>query len=840
MIKRSVFIMIFVFVMVLTKAQIVITEIMYNPPDGPDVYEYIELYNNSDQGIQLLDFKFNLGIEHVFTSKVFEPHSYIVLCKDSVFIRDFNITAIKWDNGGLNNGGETIQMVDNNDNIIVKVAFSDRDDWDPAADGTGPSLELCAIDADNENGKNWKPSLSATGITIEEKMFYGTPGTQNSVECGTVEPTEPELVITEIMYNDGGTTDSLEFIEIMNYGKDSVSLKDFTLKSRSILYTFPNRYLESGEFVVICNNGTSFTSHFKFNALQWNIGGLNNNSDTLLLINDNGDTLDYVVYLEEGDWSALADGSGYSLSLCDPASDNNVGKNWQASPVYAGFEYMNKEIHANPGKNNYCSYDFKVLKETDSIGVLKNNNLNAFLSGTVCGTNFNSSGLQFSLMNDSNEGVWIYSNTKSFGYDFHEGDELELWGTMSEFNSIGQLIPDSVIVKKIDNKVIDPKTVTEFNEANEGNLIKIENVKILNYSLWTNTGSGFNINVANNSDTFAIRIDKDVDIFGMQAPAGTFSITGLLGQYDYTSPFLDGYQLFPRYTQDISPYNTDAYPLKTIGEMTETDTDGVAISNGSFCELRGVVYGINLRPNGLQFTIIDNENNGIGMFSSSKNYGYSVKEGDQIAARGKIDQYRGLLQMVIDTVFFLGENNSLVNPSVVTELNESTESQLIKIMRLTLKDPTQWKGTGESINVTVTDGISEFLMRIDNDCELSTMEAPDYQFNLTGIGGQYDTSSPYLDGYEIFPRYSQDIEKSSAINEIENSIQVYPNPTSGDLYISDIENTIVSIELLTIHGKLMKRTEFCEYIDMNEIESGIYLLRIVTPKGTANKRIVRK
>lgn len=162
--------------------------------------------------------------------------------------------------------------------------------------------------------------------------------------------------------------------------------------------------------------------------------------------------------------------------------------------------------------------------------------------------------------------------------------------------------------------------------------------------------------------------------------------------------------------------------------------------------------------------MIDFENNGIGIFSSAKNYGYAVKEGDLIAVRGKIDQFNGLLQMALDTVILLGGINQLIEPDVVNTLNETTESQLVRIMNLTLKDPTQWKGTGESVNITVTDGIREFVMRIDNDCDLSTKQAPGYNFNLTGIGGQFDSSSPYLEGYQIFPRYSQDIEKLQLYN----------------------------------------------------------------------------
>ena len=49
-------------------------------------------------------------------------------------------------------------------------------------------------------------------------------------------------------------------------------------------------------------------------------------------------------------------------------------------------------------------------------------------------------------------------------------------------------------------------------------------------------------------------------------------------------------------------------------------------------------------------------------------------------------------------------------------------------------------------------------MRIDDLVDLSTATVPDGAFNLTGIGSQFDTDAPYLDGYQIMPRYTADID----------------------------------------------------------------------------------
>lgn len=647
------------------------------------------------------------------------------------------------------------------------------------------------------------------------------------------------LIINEIMYNDGGTTDSLEFIEIINNSTDSVSLKDVILKGRTISFQFPDKKLKPGGLTVVCNNNEAFHKYFKFYTYQWSTGGLNNKLDSLVLLSPAGDTLDKVFYQEDDLWPSLADGHGYSLSLCDPAKDNNKGLNWQAASVYAGFKYLGNEMHANPGKANYCSVDIQNLKQTNGNGELENKNKLVYVDGSVCGANFNPAGLQFSIINHNDEGVWIYS-TKKFGYSFHQGDKVALWGKFEDFNSLGQISLDSIVLQQVDTFVIEPKVIQNFTEEDEGNLIKLNNVRVINFSQWTSTGSGFNVDVSNSVDTFTLRIDKDTDIFNKQAPSGTFSVTGILGQYDKTSPFFDGYQLYPRYTKDIDPYNTDSYPLKSIKQVKENDENGNAKLKALACEVRGIVYGINLRPNGLQFTIIDNDNYGVGVYSSTKKYGYTVKEGDLIAVRGKVDQYSGLTQMAVDTVILLSQQNTLLQPLIVTELDENTESQLIKILGLSLKNPSEWKGTGESVNITLTDGTKDYQMRIDNDCDLSTKPAPDYKFNLTGIGGQFDSTSPYLDGYQIFPRYSQDLEKTSSYSIVPEMIFIYPNPVESRLFIEDSDKIELEGAITDMTGKTLMTGLKGNSIDMRHLPTGIYIAKFITTKGIRSLKIVKK
>lgn len=231
------------------------------------------------------------------------------------------------------------------------------------------------------------------------------------------------------------------------------------------------------------------------------------------------------------------------------------------------------------------------------------------------------------------------------------------------------------------------------------------------------------------------------------------------------------------------------YTVFDIGEVTTVDLNGVNPSNGTLAELTGVVHGINTWDGGLQFTLID-ATGGISVFSYDNTFAYTVTEGDAITVQGTISQFNGLSEIEPDTLWFIDGGNPLQTATVVTALNEDTESQIVKLTGLVYEDFTQWLGDGSSFNVTLTDGVNDYIIRIDDNTTLSTLTAPmlggAFTVDITGIGSQYDTDMPYLDGYQLMPRYLEDITLNAVLSVPEiadTQLQVYPNPTTGQITI---------------------------------------------------------
>ncbi len=289
-----------------------------------------------------------------------------------------------------------------------------------------------------------------------------------------------------------------------------------------------------------------------------------------------------------------------------------------------------------------------------------------------------------------------------------------------------------------------------------------------------------------------------------------------------------------------------AFPIRAIGAMTTTDSDGILDSLNRKCELQGIVYGGNFNSsnNGLQFVLLDGNDDGITVFSNSDMFGYTVEEGDEVIVQGTITQFNGLAEIRPDTLWVVSNNNTLTIPNTVTTLDESTESQLINIENLSIVDTSDWDNSSSNgFTVEVTDGINFYDMRIDDDVDLYQMDVPLFSFNLTGLGGQFDTDVPYLEGYQILPRYFEDLEMITSTEElnIDATIDLFPNPVSDFLNIKMVElaNQLIIRNALGQVVYTLQQPDYWEEINCHDWESGVYFVTISYEERESTFRILK-
>ncbi|MBU2927390.1 endonuclease [Winogradskyella psychrotolerans] len=77
----------------------------------------------------------------------------------------------------------------------------------------------------------------------------------------------------------------------------------------------------------------------------------------------------------------------------------------------------------------------------------------------------------------------------------------------------------------------------------------------------------------------------------------------------------------------------------------------------------------------------------------------------------------------------------------------------------------------------------------------------------------------------------------SVADNTELNVALYPNPTTGRVYISGL-NTVADVEVYSIEGKLLKQMQSVEsYIDL-EVASGIYLLKLESDNRSVIKKVI--
>ncbi len=161
----------------------------------------------------------------------------------------------------------------------------------------------------------------------------------------------PDLVINEIMYN-VFSFDTLEFIEIHNYGTTAVDMEGFSISG--VNYNFvTSTIIDAGGYFVVCNNAAAFQSAFGMSPAEWPGGqGLNNTGETITLSDASDNVIDEVTYSDAFPFPMEPDGFGPSLELCDPLQDNSNGVYWLPSMASTGYMIDTVELMASPGMMN--------------------------------------------------------------------------------------------------------------------------------------------------------------------------------------------------------------------------------------------------------------------------------------------------------------------------------------------------------------------------------------------------------------------------------------------------------------------------------------------------------
>jgi len=213
---------------------------------------------------------------------------------------------------------------------------------------------------------------------------------------------------------------------------------------------------------------------------------------------------------------------------------------------------------------------------------------------------------------------------------------------------------------------------------------------------------------------------------------------------------------------DEGAVNSDEISISYIlyDEITIAEARNLGINQEIM--INGVVTSPNFQSSGSEYTIQDSTA-GIVLYGAGIT-DLDLSLGDNVIVAGVTDEYNGKFEIIINSssdVDILG-TVMLPDPHIITveELylnGEIYESQLVTINNVMTED--SWPNEGSSANLVISDGSgAESIMRIDSDTEIDGSLEPNWPVAITGVAGQYDSSSPYNSGYQILPRYYTDFQ----------------------------------------------------------------------------------
>ncbi|MDB2627097.1 lamin tail domain-containing protein [Schleiferiaceae bacterium] len=674
--------------------------------------------------------------------------------------------------------------------IPLSVNYLDTANFVWAADGSYPSE--CTYKITDASGTVLYSSPTGSVMTV------GTA--QYTTYCATLPLPQVcgELFFSE--YSEGSSNN--KYIEIYNPTANAVSLSTYTVYQSGNGGSFTNTFttnatLASGDVYMIATNQADASIQAVADTVLAFPSIAHFNGDDAMILVSGTDTVDVIGVpgVDPGSSWTVGTGSTANHTLVRMASIGAGSTDWTTGAtewdVYAQntWTYMGAHtsncIYVAPAPTFDSVVAINTITGVDASGVADSLGTMKWIKGIVTSIDFDGNGGYSFYVTDGTDGINIYNFADQSGYTTPMmGDSLFLHGEVDQFNGLTELFVDSIYLANSGNTLPAPAVVTALDESTESELIQLVGFTLADATQWPASGSA-NVDITNGTDTMTMRIDSDTDIDSSTAPAGTFDVTGIGSQYDSSSPYDEGYQIFPRQLTDIFVY--PFIPTYTIDQVDNTDADGVPDSLNVYCKVVGVVHGVDMQGSAtaVSFTVHDGTE-GLGTYSSVATVAsYVVTEGDEVRIVGSIGHFNGLLQMYVDSITVLSTGNATQTPTVVTALGESTESELVKFENMTMVDPTQWGSGSSGYNIDITNGSDTIVMRIDADVDLYGAPAPTGMFDVVGIGGQYDFSAPHFDGYQLLPRYQADIMTSTGVAAVKLSISEIMAGSNSTAYNAD-------------------------------------------------------
>ena len=209
------------------RTPLVITEIMYNPPDAWDAtnnLEFVELWNSGLVTEDLTGHQLTGEISYRFPDHTrLAPGQFLVVAKDPAAAQRFyGVTCLGPYTNKLSNSGGVLRLLNELGGRLLEIEYDNRPPWPAAPDGAGHSLVLSRPSFGEKDPRAWSASPA----------IGGSPGAFDHYQS---EPAD-QVVINEFLAHTDEPQE--DYIELFNTGIQAVNVSGMWLSDTAATNKF--------------------------------------------------------------------------------------------------------------------------------------------------------------------------------------------------------------------------------------------------------------------------------------------------------------------------------------------------------------------------------------------------------------------------------------------------------------------------------------------------------------------------------------------------------------------------------------------------------------------------
>ncbi|MEO0108913.1 MAG: hypothetical protein ABIK62_07085, partial [candidate division WOR-3 bacterium] len=275
----------------------------------------------------------------------------------------------------------------------------------------------------------------------------------------------------------------------------------------------------------------------------------------------------------------------------------------------------------------------------------------------------------------------------------------------------------------------------------------------------------------------------------------------------------------PRFCTDFSRGLEAELPLLTIGEVQQPGPDGFSSKyEGQFVKIQGrisgpsYVYGSGSSPS----CYLEDTAGGINVYApvTDSLSGLLLDSlGVEFLCIGRVTEYNGLTELANGVVRIADRAPVPVRPRILgfnRFLSEELESKLISVAGDVITPPAQ---AGGGVNFTIKNGNAGITIRVVSGAPIPlNWVTTGKRVYCTGIVGQYSTTAPFGDGYQLMPRLPEDLVDSTPGLQFDAAMRIEPeprvfNPGQGEvcrISITSPADRRLDLQVFDLEGRLVR------------------------------------